>query len=149
MTITVDDEGDLARLDELAARLEDMTPATRAVADELLLFVDARWTTRTSPDGQPWALLKGPSKDRGVMQTSVFARGEATGVVYGASAHWAVHHQRGATHMPARAFLPMPEHTSGPAAELRTRIARIIARHVALNEPVEDDPGDGFGDFNF
>lgn len=138
-------------LEELRQRTEDLGPAMEAIAMEIKRFSDARFATRTAPDGQPWAPLKGSSNDRGVLRRSVYARGSKDSLVFGASADWADEHQLGTSRMPARPYLPSAAFTSGPVVELWARVRRIIAQHVALNAPAEETPVDdmGFGDFNF
>ncbi len=143
-----------AELDGLQQRLEDMSPATAAIATEIARFVRTRFATRTGPDGSAWAPLKAASVARkpvSVMEESVYARGTPTGVEYGATADWSDEHQFGTPVMPARPYLPTPSFTSGPAAELWQRVRRIIAQHVALNDAdAETDVDDmGFGDFHF
>lgn len=134
-------------LDGAQERIADLTPATQAIASAIKRFVEARFSTRTGPDGQAWAPTKGPSKDRGVMRRSVYAEGHASGVRFGASAAWADEHQYGTDRMPARPFLPTGEFTSGPAAQLRDEIAKIIRRHVALLESSESDSDEISFDF--
>jgi phage gpG-like protein len=152
MTIEVNglDEA-LVDLEALAARMSDMTPATRAIATEVQRFADHCFATRTGPDGARWAPLKGPSRDKGVMRSGVYAVGTANSVHYGGSIEWTQYHQNGTPTLTARPFLPTSDFTSGPAADLWLRIEKIIARYIALASPTADGPDDenGFGDFRF
>lgn len=140
----------IEQLNELAERMEDMTPAMQACAVEIKQFVDARFLTRTGPDGSAWAPLKRPSESTGTMQSSVYVAPESQGLSFGATANHADEQQLGTRRMPARPYLPTPQFTTGPAAEMWDRVRKIIRRYIAVNEPTPDGPEDGgFGDFNF
>jgi len=58
ITVTVDDQFVIDRLNELARRVDDMGPAFSAIGMELENRVRARFETQSDPDGDPWAAWK-------------------------------------------------------------------------------------------
>lgn len=55
VTLTLDDRAVLAALNDLSARVADVSPALREIGEELLPEWKARFDTTTGPDGQRWA----------------------------------------------------------------------------------------------
>jgi len=53
-TIRLDDTAILARLSEIAKRVDDMTPAMRGIGEVLVESTKQRFETSTGPDGQAW-----------------------------------------------------------------------------------------------
>ncbi|CQR43713.1 Phage virion morphogenesis protein [Thiomonas sp. CB3] len=54
-TITYTDTGVAAYLDQLAARMADLTPVMQDLGEYLVMSTKARFATSTAPDGTPWA----------------------------------------------------------------------------------------------
>ena len=145
-------------LEAVAARLRDLTPITSVVAADVMTFVDDRFANATDPGGQPWATLEdstiarrrsGPGSSRfavgtvsplidtGRLRSSIFGRGERTGLRFGTNVAYAAPHQLGTRKMPRRAFLPVDSagsafslSSAGPGGEFwrdaRERIRRFI-----------------------
>lgn len=128
MKITVSNNTVTTALDALAARMKDMTRPMRAVAAVLEENVRKRFATQTDPEGKPWAphapaTVKSYPKqgnrrilDRyGDMLRSLNSQSDATSATIGFSAvtrpgatgrtAYAVYHEFGTKHMPARRML--------------------------------------------
>ncbi len=58
ITLSVDDQLVIDRLNELARRIDDMSPAFSEIGMELENRVRARFESQSDPDGDPWAAWK-------------------------------------------------------------------------------------------
>lgn len=56
-TVRLDDTAVLARLAEIAKRVDDLSPAMRAIGEVLAESTKRRFASSTGPDGQRWAPL--------------------------------------------------------------------------------------------
>ncbi len=57
ITVRFDDAAVLARLAEIARRVDDLTPALRGIGEILVESTKKRFDTSTGPDGQQWERL--------------------------------------------------------------------------------------------
>ncbi len=57
ITVRFDDAAVLARLAEIARRVDDLTPALRGIGEILVESTKQRFDTSTGPDGQQWERL--------------------------------------------------------------------------------------------
>lgn len=55
-TITFDDGGAIAYLEQLAARMADLTPVMQDLGEYLVASTKARFSSSTAPDGSHWAV---------------------------------------------------------------------------------------------
>jgi len=57
ITVRLDDAAVLARLAEIARRVDDLSPAMRAIGEVLSESTKQRFSSSTGPDGAPWQRL--------------------------------------------------------------------------------------------
>ena len=123
ITLDVEDRQVLAVLDQLLARMDDVTPALRDIGEALLNSTRQRFSDQQAPDGTPWAPLSAAYQARkkknadkilvldgylsGLLTYQVLPDGLELGTnrIYGAT------HQFGAPerNIPARPFLGLSE----------------------------------------
>lgn len=118
ITVTVDDQFVIDRLNELARRVDDMGPAFSAIGMELENRVRARFETQSDPDGDPWAAWKpstvlsypedgsGRVLDRyGTMLRNITHTYDGTSATVGFGDPYATYHEYGTRDMPRRGLL--------------------------------------------
>lgn len=143
-------------MDEIAARLADMSPILEVVAQDVKTAIDDSFAQQSSPDGTPWAPLSRAtlSKRRGSgaqsilidtgrlrnSVTTTFGRrsiGFGTNVAYGGA------HQFGYTprRLPARPYMPVTSDgggfslmTTGRAGALWQRARQDVEHWVLTGE---------------
>lgn len=145
----------VASLEAVAARLRDLSPVTSVVAADVMTFVDDRFASGTDPSGAAWAPLKPATVarrrgtvanaliDTGRLRSSIFGRGERTGLRFGTNVSYAAPHQLGASNgrPPRRAFLPVDStgsafslSTAGLAGAFWTAARERIRRFIRTGE---------------
>jgi phage virion morphogenesis protein len=139
-------------LEAMAARLRDLRPVMAVVAADTMTLIDDSFAGSRAPDGSPWAPLaestlrqrRGTTAttlvDTGRLRSSMFARGQATGIEFGTNVSYAAPHQTGARRMPRRAFLPIDGSgpytltATGPAGTHWQRARESIRRYIRTGE---------------
>lgn len=114
----------IERLEGVADRVEDLTPATTQAAERLDAYVAQRFATRTAPDGTAWAPLKRASEATGGLEGSVFAEGNATGMRFGARAPHAGYQNA------QRRFLPR----TAAEVEAASQLGEAVKGHIVGEE---------------
>ncbi len=137
----------------IAARLRDLTPITSVVAADVMTFVDDRFASATAPDGSAWPALApatvasrrgsiaNPLIDTGRLRSSIFGRGQRTGLQFGTNVGYGRPHQIGTRRIPRRAFLPADSSGSaftltstGPGGAFWTDATRRISHYIRTGE---------------
>lgn len=140
-------------LEAIAARLRDLTPVTSVVAADTATLIDDSFAQSREPSGLAFAPLKPatvaarrgsvatPLIDTGRLRSSIFARGQRTGVQFGTNVRYARPHQLGTSRIPRRAFLPVEASgsgfaltTTGPAGAHWDRARRSISHFIRTGE---------------
>lgn len=153
MTVTIDADGAIQLMDEMAERSVDMSPVLTVIASDLLTFVDTTFDASVDPAGREWEPLSeftlklrraGSSKplvDTSVLRNSLTAVAGALGIEGGTNVAYAGYHQFGTFDIPMRAFLPFNEDGTlmdeGPAEEEFDRYAEMIATFIETGEITE------------
>lgn len=105
-------------LAQLAARMDDLSPAMAAIGQEMESRVSARFETETDPNGQPWAPWAQSTRDSypangnrrildrySVMLGSLNHQATADTARIGFGQPYAAYHEWGTKHMPRRGLL--------------------------------------------
>jgi phage virion morphogenesis protein len=145
----------LRKIDAAHARLDDMTPILRVVAEDLKTLIDDSFDQSRSPSGVGFAPLKsatvkrrrgGSSKplvDTGTLRNSVSVRTTPKSVMFGTNTPYAGFHQMGTARVVARPFLPVEGGSggfvfmmTGPSADFVARAKESIVHYVKTGEVV-------------
>ncbi len=131
-----------AALAQLAAVMNDLTPAFRDIGESLLNSTRERFRTSTAPDGSRWLPLKPATlaKHRrvGVGTRPLILYGRLFGTLnyratkdsvrVGTPLEYGATHQHGRGHIPARPFL-------GLSADNQTEVVAILNDYLAAHLP--------------
>lgn len=130
------------RIREMADRAKNPEPVTSEIGRRMKAFAQERLETRTTPDGSPFAPLtestyrryqypRAQSKrgDRPLL-TTIYGSGRLNKATYGSSSPYAGFLQRGTKHSPARPIFLTAKDRSGPAADEREEIKRLLAEYI-------------------
>jgi phage virion morphogenesis protein len=140
-------------LDALAARLDDMSPVMRVIAEDIKTLIDDSFDKSRSPDGQAFAPLKpatvkkrrgGSSKplvDTARLRNSIVVTGSKKSVKFGTNVPYAGFHQLGTSRVEPRPYMPVEASgdgftfmTAGPAGETVEQIKAQIVRYLKTGE---------------
>ncbi len=139
--IDIDDRDVLQALDRLARRVSDMTPAMRAIGQEMETRIAQRFETERDPAGRPWAPLK-PATERakrgrgsilyhtGELLDSRTHRAGPLEVAVGFGKPYAAWHEFGTKRMQRRGLLLADPQARTLGEEDRRAIIDIIAGYL-------------------
>lgn len=140
--VTIDDREVRQALEQLARRVADMSPAMRAVGQEMETRIAARFETRRDPAGRPWAPLR-PATEKakrgrgsilyrtGEMMDSRTHRAGPLEVAVGFGKHYAAYHEFGTKRMPRRGLLMADPQAGTLGEEDKRAILDILADYLA------------------
>ena len=142
ITIQFNDGGIGQALEQLQQALGDLSPVFDEIGRTLENRARTRFETETSPDGRPWApwrpatyfARQGRGKilhDTGHMLGGINHQFGPNHVTIGADQPYAVFHEYGTKHMPARRFLTVNPETGTLSPEDEQSVLDIIQRHLA------------------
>lgn len=102
----VDDTSAMEVIEGVVSRMEDLSPAMKAIGEYVVLKTDERFTAQVSPDGLPWAQVRPATQARkkigkiltesSRLRGSIVYRAGATSVEIGTNVIYAAVHQFGA-----------------------------------------------------
>jgi len=134
-------------LEEMQARLRDMSPVLAVVGEDLKTFVDDRFDTATDPTGRQWQPLSAktiarrrqgtsnPLVDTARLRNSIAYRATPRTLTLGTNVPYAGPHQFGTATIPRRAFLPFNREgtafeTEGLAGAELAQVIAAIKRYI-------------------
>lgn len=139
--IDIDDREVRQALAQLAQRVADMTPAMRAIGQEMETRLATRFETRRDPAGRPWAPLR-PATEKakrgrgailyrtGEMLDSRTHRAGSLEVAWGFGKPYAAYHEFGTKKMPRRGLLMADPERGALGEEDRRSILDILAEYL-------------------
>ncbi|HXH04209.1 MAG TPA: phage virion morphogenesis protein [Candidatus Competibacteraceae bacterium] len=140
--IDIDDREVRQALKQLARRVADMTPAMRAIGQEMETRIATRFETRRDPAGRPWAPLR-PATEKakkgrgailyrtGELLDSRTHRAGPFEVAVGFGKPYAAYHEFGTRKMPRRGLLMADPQAGTLGEEDRRAILEILADYLA------------------
>jgi phage virion morphogenesis protein len=118
LTLTVDDSEVMDYLNQLRAKLDDLTPVYDAIGQRLVEHISMRFENEADPSGTPWKSLSPATwatypengnrriLDRyGDMLKSLNHQADASAVTVGFGVPYAAYHEFGTNKMPRRGLL--------------------------------------------
>lgn len=141
ISITIDDRELRTALDRLARRVEDTSPAMRAIAAELETRISDRFDAQRDPQGRAWAPLSGKTLARkkgrgrilyhsGDLLDSLTSRASRSEAEVGFGKPYAAFHEYGTQKMPRRGLLMADPQARTLGDEDRAAILDIIERWI-------------------
>lgn len=140
--IDIDDREVRQALADLARRVADMTPALRAIGQEMETRIATRFEARRDPAGRPWAPLRPATEAAkrgrgsilyrtGEMLDSRTHRAGPFEVAVGFGKPYAAYHEFGTKRMPRRGLLMADPQAGTLGEEDRRAILDILADYLA------------------